>query len=144
MEEEFDLEKERKEKERRELERKEKEKIEFEKKKKQEKQLSQSEQITNKIYINKEQVKSTRTVNYKTYGEMNEENLSNSYAKRGLSTKIKIYKCVIWKNNDPTLDENDIKKIIRRTGSLIFNKESLIIKLPKTFHQRSNSGDAKN
>jgi len=50
---------------------------------------------------------------------------------RGKSTKIKIYKCVIWKNTNPNIDENTIKNIIRRSGSQILNNGGFVINLSR-------------
>jgi hypothetical protein len=60
-----------------------------------------------------------------------QNNLSESYIK-GLPTKIKIYKCVVWKNNDPTIDEETIKHILRRNNSLLLKHGGFIVKLPQT------------
>ena len=49
----------------------------------------------------------------------------------GVPTKIQIYKCVVWKNTDPSLDEETIKKMIHRSGSQIFNRGGFIVKLPQ-------------
>ena len=58
--------------------------------------------------------------------------LSETFKKSsGNPTKIKIYKCVIWKNPDPTLDEDTIKKMLHKSGSQIFNKGGFIVKLPQ-------------
>ena len=50
---------------------------------------------------------------------------------RGKSTKIKIYKCVIWKNTNPNIDENTIKNMIRRSGSQILNNGGFVINLSR-------------
>ena len=49
----------------------------------------------------------------------------------GTPTRIKIYKCVVWKNPDPTLDEDTIKKMLHRSGSQLFNRGGFIVKLPQ-------------
>ena len=50
---------------------------------------------------------------------------------RGKSTRIKIYKCVIWKNTDPNIDENTIRNMIRRSGSQILNNGGFVINLSR-------------
>ena len=49
----------------------------------------------------------------------------------GLPTKIKIYKCVIYKNTEPDLTEEMIKDIIHKRNKSQGINNSFIIKLPK-------------
>ena len=42
---------------------------------------------------------------------------------RGVPTKIKIYKCVIWRNIAPGVNEDTIRNILHRSGSQILKKE---------------------
>ena len=58
---------------------------------------------------------------------------------RGKSTKIKIYKCVVWKNYDPNVNEKTIENFIRRSGSQIFEKGGFIMKLPSKHNILSNN-----
>ena len=51
--------------------------------------------------------------------------------KKGRPTKIKIYKCVVWKNTDPSVNEDTIKSILRKSGSQIFEKGGFVVKLPQ-------------
>ena len=64
-------------------------------------------------------------------------NLSESFIK-GLPTKIKIYKCVVWKNTDPTIDEDTIKHILHRNNSFLLKHGGFIVKLPQTRTYKSN------
>ena len=58
--------------------------------------------------------------------------LTESFQKGvGRPTKIKIYKCVVWKNTDPTIDEETIKKMLHRSGSQIFKRGGFVVKLPQ-------------
>ena len=63
-------------------------------------------------------------------------------SKRYLATKLKIYKCVIYKNMDPNMDEGDIKKMLHRNGSQIMENGGFIIKLPNnkglTYNSQKN------
>ena len=47
-------------------------------------------------------------------------------SKRYLATKLKIFKCVIYKNLDPNVNEESIKNMLHRNGS-----QGFVIKLPK-------------
>ena len=51
--------------------------------------------------------------------------------REGLPTKIKIYKCVVWKNSDPTVNEESIKNFIHRSGSQLLKKGGFVMKLPQ-------------
>jgi len=55
-------------------------------------------------------------------------NLSESFL-RGMPTKIKIYKCVIWRNLDPSVNTDTIKNILHRSGSQSL-KKGFVVKLP--------------
>ena len=57
-------------------------------------------------------------------------NLSESFL-RGMPTKIKVYKCVIWRNIAPGVNEDTIKNILHRSGSQILKKGGFIVKLSK-------------
>ena len=61
-----------------------------------------------------------------------EKNLNNlSFSTNGIGSKIKIYKCVVWKNNDPNINEDILQTILHyRNRSQGLNK-SFIMKLPK-------------
>ena len=58
-------------------------------------------------------------------------NLSESFLRGGRPTKIKIYKCVVYKNLDPDFNEETIKNFMRRSGSQIFKNGGFIVKLPQ-------------
>ena len=47
-------------------------------------------------------------------------------SKRYLATKLKIFKCVIYKNLDPNVNEESIKNMLKRNGS-----QGFVIKLPQ-------------
>ena len=47
-------------------------------------------------------------------------------SKRYLATKLKIFKCVIYKNLDPNVNEESIKNMLHRNGS-----QGFVIKLPQ-------------
>ena len=57
-------------------------------------------------------------------------NLSESFLS-GIPTKIKIYKCVIWRNIAPGVNEDTIKQILHRSGSQILKKGGFVVKLKK-------------
>jgi hypothetical protein len=58
---------------------------------------------------------------------------------KGKSTKIKIYKCVLWKNIYPYVTEDTIKGFIRRSGSQLFEKGGFVIKLPSRHNSVINN-----
>ena len=67
------------------------------------------------------------------YGErlFSESNIDNGILhKKGLPTKIKIYKCVVWKNNDPDLTEEVIKSLFHKRNKSQGLNSSFIMKLP--------------
>ena len=66
-----------------------------------------------------------------------QSHLSESFIK-GVPTKIKIYKCVVWKNTDPTIDEETIKHILHRNNSQLLKHGGFIVKLPQTRTYKSN------
>ena len=66
-------------------------------------------------------------------------NLSEAFKLDGRPTKIKIYKCVIWKNLNPNVE--DIKNIIHRSSSQIFNSGKYVVK-PKNKTYKAKSGFA--
>ena len=51
--------------------------------------------------------------------------------KEGLPTKIKVYKCVFWKNSDYNVNEESIKNFLHKSCSNFFNKGGFVMKLPK-------------
>ena len=55
-------------------------------------------------------------------------NLSESLI-NGKPTKVKVYRCVIWKNLDPQINEDTIRLILRRSGSHLFKHGGFIMKL---------------
>jgi hypothetical protein len=79
---------------------------------------------------------SKRNLTYK-YSDTLMSNLSASLL-RGMPTKIKIFKCVVWKNNDPTISEDTIKHILHRSGSQILERGGFVIKLPKEKVEKFN------
>ena len=52
-------------------------------------------------------------------------------SKRLLPTKVKVYKCVIYKNFDPNFNEEMIKTMLHRNGSQILENGGFVVKLPK-------------
>ena len=64
-------------------------------------------------------------------------NLSESFIK-GRKTKIKIYKCVIWKNFDSSIDEETIQNILHRSGSHLLKNGGFIVKFQHTKTYKSN------
>jgi hypothetical protein len=58
---------------------------------------------------------------------------------KGKSTKIKIYKCVLWKNIYPYVNEDTIKSFIRRSGSQLFEKGGFVFKLPSKHNSIDNN-----
>ena len=79
---------------------------------------------------------SKRNLTFK-YSDTLMSNLSASLLK-GMPTKIKIFKCVVWKNNDPTISEDTIKHILHRSGSQILERGGFVIKLPKEKVEKLN------
>ena len=55
-------------------------------------------------------------------------NLSESFLK---GTKIKIYKCVVWKSLDPKINEDTIRLLLRRSGSQLLKNGGFVMKLPQ-------------
>ena len=53
--------------------------------------------------------------------------------KKNLPLKIKIFKCVIYKNTDPSLNEEQVEDIIHKRNKSQGINKSLIIKLPEGF-----------
>jgi hypothetical protein len=75
---------------------------------------------------------SFRTDNYKTNTYKNEDSINQSKTfKKGRPTKVKVFKCVVWKNTDPTIDEETIKNFLHRSGSQIFQRGGFLLKLPQ-------------
>ena len=65
-----------------------------------------------------------------------------SYSRNGLSTNIKIYKCVIWKNSDPNINEDILKTIMHYRNRSQGNK-SFIMKLPDDLDLEKNLSNNK-
>ena len=53
--------------------------------------------------------------------------------KKNLPLKIKIFKCIIYKNTDPSLNEEQVEDIIHKRNKSQGINKSLIIKLPEGF-----------
>ena len=66
--------------------------------------------------------------------------LSEAFQRDGLPTKIKIYKCVVWKNSDPKVNEDTIKNFIHRSGSELLNKGGFVMKLPQNKSFKGKQG----
>jgi hypothetical protein len=81
------------------------------------------EKYTDADYIVK---KKNKTVRHQT-AVNNEKPLYTS--KRYLPTKLKIFKCVIYKNLGPNVNETTIKNILHRNGSQIMENGGFVIKL---------------
>ena len=79
-----------------------------------------------------------RDLTYK-YNDTLISNLSESFSK-GRPTKIKIFKCVVWRNVSPGVNEDTIKNILRKSGSQIFEKGGFVVKLPKEKAEKLNQG----
>jgi hypothetical protein len=71
-----------------------------------------------------------RNLTYK-HEDILKGNLSESFI-NGKPTKIKIYRCVIWKNLDPKINEDTIRLLLRRSGSHIFRNGGFVMKLPQS------------
>ena len=74
-------------------------------------------------------------INNKNLTMKNQASLANEIkpiytSKRYLATRIKIYKCVIYKNMDPNVNENTIKNMLHRNGSQILENGGFVMKLP--------------
>ena len=50
---------------------------------------------------------------------------------KGLPTKIKLFKCLLYSTRDPSIDEKDIENILRKSGSNIFEKGGFVSRLTK-------------
>ena len=74
----------------------------------------------------------------------NEENLKTTLSEsfiNGMPTKVKVYKCVIWRNIRPGVNEDTIKHILQRSGSqrglaVNLDKKKPILKSSKKFEQK--------
>ena len=67
------------------------------------------------------------------YGDrlFSESNINSGiFPRKGLPTKIKIYKCVVWKNTDPDLTEEAIKSLFHKRNKSQGLNSSFIMKLP--------------
>ena len=60
-------------------------------------------------------------------------------SRNDLPLKIKIFKCVVFKNTDPNLNEDMIKDIIHKRNKSHGLDGSVIIKLPKGFDISENN-----
>ena len=58
---------------------------------------------------------------------------------KNLPLKIKIFKCVVYKNTDPNLNEEIIKDILHKRNKSQGRNESLILKLPQGFFTEENN-----
>ena len=80
-------------------------------------------------------IQSDYYINNKNLTMKNQASLANEIkpiytSKRYLATRIKIYKCVIYKNMDPNVNENTIKNMLHRNGSQILENGGFVMKLP--------------
>ena len=57
---------------------------------------------------------------------------------KNLPLKIKIYKCLIYKNTDPDLNEEMIEDILLKRNKSLGRNDSFILKLPKGFYTEEN------
>ena len=67
------------------------------------------------------------------YGEriFSESNIDSTiFNKKGLPTKTKIYKCVVWKNTEPDLTEEVIKSLFHKRNKSQGLNSSFIMKFP--------------
>ena len=58
---------------------------------------------------------------------------------KNLPLKIKIFKCVVYKNTDPNLNEEIIKDILHKRNKSQGRNESFILKLPQGFFTEENN-----
>ena len=58
---------------------------------------------------------------------------------KNLPLKIKIYKCIIYKNTDPNINEEMIEDIIHKRNKSLGRNDSFIFKLPKGFYTEENN-----
>ena len=91
--------------------------------------------INIKIYSNNntDESDNENNINKKNYRHKYSDTFSSNLSEamlKGIPTKIKIFKCVVWKNDDPTVSEDTIKHILRRSGSQILEKGGFVVKLP--------------
>ena len=104
-----------------------------------------NDKMIKKYDINKDEEKEDEYSKYRENNDMLNNkstllsNLSETFKLGGRPTKIKIYKCVIWKNLDPN-DNEDIKNIMHRSSSQLYNNGGFIVKLPqsKTYKAKKN------
>ena len=65
-----------------------------------------------------------------------ESNISDIFSsERILPLKIKIFKCIIYRNTEPTLNEEKIREIFHKKNKSLGIEKSLIIKLPEDFNE---------
>ena len=57
---------------------------------------------------------------------------------KNLPLKIKIYKCLIYKNTDPDINEETIEDILLKRNKSLGRNDSFILKLPKGFYTEEN------
>ena len=67
--------------------------------------------------------------------------MKNSSFLNGLSSKIKIFKCVIWKNSDPNINEDILKTILHYRNRSHGENKSFIMKLPDGLDFESKVSD---
>ena len=58
---------------------------------------------------------------------------------KDLPLKIKIFKCVVYKNTDPNLNEEMIKDILHKKNKSQGRNESFLLKLPQGFFTEENN-----
>ena len=64
-----------------------------------------------------------------------EKNLDDlSISKNGLSTKLRIYRCVVWKNTDPDMNEDILETINHYRNRSQKGNKNFINKLPQRLH----------
>ena len=65
-----------------------------------------------------------------------ESNISDIFSsERILPLKIKIFKCIIYRNTEPTLNEEKIREIFHKKNKSLGIEKSLIIKLPEDINE---------
>ena len=68
-----------------------------------------------------------------------EQNLDNlTISKNGLGSKIKIFRCVVWKNTNPDMNEDILKTIMHYRNRSQGGNKSFIMKFPKGLNLKEN------
>ena len=81
-----------------------------------------------------------RNLTYRHEDNLRSSNLSESFI-NGKPTKIKVYRCVVWKNLDPEINEDTIRLILNRSGSHLLRHGGVIMKLGQSKSlNKSNKG----